>query len=199
MKRTLVLNLTHRSASEEATKYGFDSQQMTLLNDMLSGQYATLWANLIGGYSHGLGIIPSEATWTSIGQFSWPLAINGTFSSGFGYRSDPFIGEQKFHGGIDISTAAGTPIVDVDNGIVTVANGVDSWGGGYSFYVMIDHGSGYETLYGHCSSICVTYGQAVQKGEVIAYVGSTGNSTGNHVHYEIRFNGQKNNPMIWFS
>ena len=197
-KRTLVLNLTHRSASEEANIYGFDSQQMTLLNDMLSGQYATLWVNLIGGYSHGLGIIPSEATWVGIGQFGWPLTINGTISSGFGYRSDPFTGEQKFHGGIDISAAAGTPIIAADNGIVTVANGVDSWGGGYGFYVMIDHGNGYETLYGHCSSICVIYGQAVQKGEVIAYVGSTGNSTGNHLHFEIRINGNKIDPLGWF-
>ena len=197
-KRTLVLNLTHRSASEEAYIYGFDSQQMTLLNDMLSGQYATLWANLIGGYSHGLGIIPSEATWVGIGQFGWPLTINGTISSGFGYRTDPFTGEQKFHGGIDIAAGAGTPIVAADSGIVTVANGVDSWGGGYGFYVMIDHGNGYETLYGHCSSICVTYGQSVQKGEVIAYVGSTGNSTGNHVHFEIRINGSKENPTGWF-
>ena len=106
-KRTLVLNLTHRSAAEEANIYGFDSQQMTLLNDMLSGQYATLWANLIGGYSHGLGIIPSEATWVGIGQFGWPLTINGTISSGFGYRTDPFTGEQKFHGGIDIAAGAG--------------------------------------------------------------------------------------------
>jgi len=64
--------------------------------------------------------------------------------------------------------------------------------------VMIDHGNGYETLYGHCSSICVTYGQVVQKGEVIAYVGSTGNSTGNHLHFEIRIGGQKQDPLIWF-
>ena len=101
-------------------------------------------------------------------------------------------------GGIDISAAAGTPIVAADNGIVTVANGVDSWGGGYGFYVMIDHENGYETLYGHCSSICASYGQAVQKGEVIAYVGSTGNSTGNHLHFEIRVNKERVDPLTQY-
>jgi len=197
-KVTLTLRLAHTSASEEASRYGFNTKQLSYLDDMLSGKYSTLWASLIGGYSHVMGIIPAEATWIGTGPFSWPLPINGSITSGFGYRTDPFTGETKFHGGIDIAAAAGTPIVAADGGIVTVANGVDSWGGGYGFYVMIDHGNGYETLYGHCSSICVTYGQVVQKGEVIAYVGSTGNSTGNHLHFEIRIGGQKQDPLIWF-
>ena len=72
-------------------------------------------------------------------------------------------------------------------------------GGGYGFYVMIDHGDGYKTLYGHCSSMCVSHGQSVQKGEVIAYVGSTGSSTGNHLHFEIRQNDSKINPFIFYN
>ena len=197
-KTTLILKLTHKSAEEEAFRYDFSDKQMSFLKDLLSGKYATLWAELLGGYSQGLGIIPTEATWIGTGRYSWPLPVNGEITSGFGWRTDPFSGEQKFHGGIDIGVAAGTPIIAADAGTVTVANGVDSWGGGYGFYVMIDHGGGDETLYAHCSSICVRYGQTVQKGEVIAYVGSTGNSTGNHLHFEIRVNGIKTNPNVYF-
>ncbi len=197
-KTTLTVRLSHVSASGEASRHGFDEKQMSCLDDMLSGKYSTLWASIIGGYSQGMGIIPSNADWIGIDRFSWPLPINGTITSGFGYRTDPFTGESKFHGGLDIATTAGTPIVAADDGVVTVANGVDSWGGGYGFYVLIDHGDGYETLYGHCSSICVSYGQSVQKGEVIAYVGSTGNSTGNHLHFELRINADKTNPLDWF-
>lgn len=197
-KTTLILKLNHTSAEEEAARYAFTSNQMLFLNDLLSGKYSTLWAQLLGGYSGGLGIIPSEATWIGTGRYSWPLPVNGDITSGYGWRTDPFTGEQKFHGGIDIGVAAGTPIIAAEAGTVTVANGVDSWGGGYGFYVMIDHGEGDETLYAHCSSICVRYGQFVQKGEVIAYVGSTGNSTGNHLHFEIRVNDVKQNPLNSF-
>jgi len=197
-KTTLILKLTHRSAEEEASRYSFTAKQMSFLNDLLSGKYSTLWAQLLGGYSSGIGIIPSDATRVGTGRYSWPLPVNGDITSGFGWRTDPFTGEQKFHGGIDIGVAAGTPIIAADSGVVTVANGVDSWGGGYGFYVMIDHGSGDETLYAHCSTICVQYGQFVQKGEVIACVGSTGNSTGNHLHFEIRVGGQKQDPLCWF-
>lgn len=197
-KTTLILKLIHTSAEEEAARYSFTAKQMSFLNDLLSGKYSTLWAQLLGGYSGGLGIIPTDATWIGTGRYSWPLPVNGEITSGYGWRTDPFTGEQKFHGGIDIGVGAGTPIIAADAGAVTVANGVDSWGGGYGFYVMIDHGGGDETLYAHCSSICVQYGQTVQKGEVIAYVGSTGNSTGNHLHFEIRVNGNKKNPLNWF-
>ena len=197
-KTTLILKLTHRSAEEEADRYSFSPKQMAFLNDLLSGTYSTLWAQLLGGYSSGIGIIPSNATWIGTGRYSWPLPVNGEITSGFGWRTDPFTGEQTFHGGIDIGVTAGTPIIAADSGVIKVANGVDSWGGGYGFYVMIDHGGGDETLYAHCSSICVRYGQTVQKGEVIAYVGSTGNSTGNHLHFEVRISGDKTNPLAWF-
>ena len=197
-KTILILKLTHRRAAEEAVRYSFTANQMSFLNDLLSGEYSTLWAQLLGGYSGGLGIIPTEATWIGTGRYSWPLPVNGEITSRYGWRMDPFTGEQKFHGGIDIAAPAGTPIIAADAGEVTVANGVDSWGGGYGFYVMIDHGGGDETLYAHCSSICVQYGQTVQKGEVIAYVGSTGNSTGNHVHFETRINKEKVDPLIHF-
>ena len=190
--------MSHISAFEEASRYGFDEKQMSYLDDMLSGKYSTLWANIIGGYSQGMGNVPSEATWIGVDRFSWPLPINGTITSGFGYRTDPFTNETRFHGGLDIAADEGTPVIAANDGVVTVANGVDSWGGGYGFYVMIDHGDGYETLYGHCLAICVTYAQNVRKGEVIAYVGSTGNSTGNHLHFEIRVNENRTDPFQWY-
>ena len=81
----------------------------------------------------------------------------------------------------------------------TVANSLDSWGGSYGYYIQIDHGSGLETLYAHCSSICVTTGQQVQAGQVIGYVGHTGRVTGNHLHLEVRDEGNRADAMLWFS
>ncbi|MBR4927955.1 MAG: M23 family metallopeptidase [Oscillospiraceae bacterium] len=176
-------------------EYGFSQEQNTYLDEMLSDRFRSLWSSLMGGYSAGMGIIPSEATWIGLNGFIWPLPINGTISSGYVYRSDPFTGEQKFHGGLDIAAAEGTPIVAAESGVVTIANGSDLWGGGYGYYVKIDHLNGYETLYGHCSFICVTEGQSVRKGEVIAYVGSTGNSTGDHLHFETYLYGERHDPM----
>ena len=74
---------------------------------------------------------------------------------------------------------------------MTIANGADPWGGSYGYYIKLDHGEGIETLYAHCSAIAVTVGQQVRQGEVIGYVGSTGNSTGNHLHFEVWVNGQR--------
>ena len=108
---------------------------------------------------------------------------------------DPITGEVSSHTGTDIACAEGTPILAAADGTVTVANSLDSWGGSYGYYIQIDHGGGLETLYAHCSSICVTTGQQVQAGQVIGYVGSTGNSTGNHLHLELRVNGARTNPL----
>ncbi len=86
---------------------------------------------------------------------------------------------------------AGTPILAAADGTVIVANGVDSWGGSYGYYVKLDHGGGLQTLYAHCQTICVTAGQQVQAGQVIGYVGHTGRATGDHLHFEIVENGQR--------
>ena len=102
---------------------------------------------------------------------------------------DPITGEVSSHTGTDIACAEGTPILAAADGVVTVANGLDSWGGSYGYYIKINHGGGLETLYAHCSSICVTTGQQVQAGEVIGYVGHTGRATGNHLHFEVHING----------
>ena len=98
----------------------------------------------------------------------------------------------------DIACAEGTPILAAADGVVTVANSLDSWGGSYGYYIQIDHGSGLETLYAHCSSICVTTGQQVQAGQVIGYVGHTGRATGSHLHLEVHVNGSRTDAMRYF-
>ena len=114
----------------------------------------------------------------------WPAA--GYVSSPYGLR---FNGTE-FHQGIDIAADTGTPIVATADGVVTAAG----WNGGYGNMVDVDHGGGIVTRYGHASAVAVTVGQQVRRGEVIAYVGSTGRSTGPHVHYEVRVDGQPVNP-----
>ena len=190
---TLTIRIRHGNISQYIERLGFTSQQMKLLEEVKEDRYRSFWAKTAGAYSIGGQILTPYGAVSGI--FTWPMTISGSITSGFGYRADPFSGEQKFHGGIDIGAAQGTPILASAEGIVTVANGTDPWGGGYGYYVMISHGNGLETLYGHCSAICVTSGQAVQRGEVIAYVGSTGNSTGNHLHFEVRVNGGKTDPF----
>ena len=114
----------------------------------------------------------------------WPAA--GYVSSPYGLR---FNGTE-FHQGIDIAADMGAPIVATADGVVTAAG----WNGGYGNMVDVDHGGGIVTRYGHASALAVTVGQQVRRGEVIAYVGSTGRSTGPHVHYEVRVNGAPVNP-----
>jgi murein DD-endopeptidase MepM/ murein hydrolase activator NlpD len=116
-------------------------------------------------------------------------------ASGFGYRIDPIYKTVKFHAGLDFSAPQGTPIYATADGVVEKAGRSD---GGYGNYVVIDHGYGYETLYGHMLRVKAKRGQRVNRGEVIGYVGSTGKSTGPHCHYEIHKNGQKLDPVYFF-
>lgn len=111
-------------------------------------------------------------------------------TSGFGLRQHPILGTLRAHSGIDLAASYGSPIVATSDGMVDTAN----WAGGYGLLVALDHGGGLQTRYGHMSRLAVMPGQQVRKGEVIGYVGSTGRSTGPHLHYEIRVNGQAVNP-----
>lgn len=103
------------------------------------------------------------------------------------------------HNGTDIASPNGTQILAAAAGTVTIANGIDPWDGSYGYHIEIDHGNGLETLYAHCSVICVTPDQQVQQGEVIGFVGSTGNSTGNHLHFEVWVNGERTDAMRFFT
>lgn len=116
-------------------------------------------------------------------------------ASGFGYRIDPIYKTPKMHTGLDFAAAIGTPIYATGNGVVSEAS-YDP--GGYGNHVIIDHGYGYQTLYGHMVKIKVRDGQHVMRGEVIGWIGSTGKSTGPHCHYEVIKNGQKIDPVHFF-
>ena len=192
----LVIRLTHKTPGEMAADYHFTARQNTYLKLLQDPQYEQLWAELLGGFAQGSGKLMSpDSTRTPTGTLQWPLPVAGTITSQFGHRVDPITGEASSHTGTDIACAEGTPILAAADGTVTVANGLDSWGGSYGYYIQIDHGGGLETLYAHCSSICVTTGQQVQSGQVIGYVGHTGRATGSHLHFEVRANGNRVNPL----
>lgn len=136
------------------------------------------------------------------GKFIWPCPGYRTITSPYGYRKHPISGKRKLHKGIDISGGGikGKPIVAAADGVVSIAK-YNS--GGYGWYVMINHGEdskgdAYSTLYAHMTKYIVSYGQTVKKGQTIGYVGTSGASTGYHLHFEIRVNGEAKNPMNYY-
>ena len=195
----LVIELTHKTPDEMAADYHFTTRQNTYLQLLQDPQYEELWAELLGGFAQGGGeLMNPDSTRTPTGTLQWPLPVAGTITSQFGHRIDPITGEVSSHTGTDIACAEGTPILAAADGTVTVANSLDSWGGSYGYYIQIDHGGGLETLYAHCSSICVTTDQQVQAGQVIGYVGHTGRATGSHLHLEVHVNGSRTDAMRYF-
>lgn len=143
-------------------------------------------ANMIRNLESG-GTISSSSIVSS--GYAWP--IKGEITSPFGWRVHPVFGTEKFHTGLDIGADYGDPIVAANSGTVIYAD----WMGGYGNAVMIDHGGGIVTLYGHNSSLAVYNGQQVAKGQIIAYAGSTGYSTGPHCHFEVRIHGEVTDPL----
>ena len=122
------------------------------------------------------------------GGMIWP--VSGPITSEFGWRTHPIFGNARFHSGLDIGADYGVPICAAASGVVIESG----WIGGYGNTIMIDHGSGIVTLYGHNESLAVGVGQQVNQGDVIAYCGSTGNSTGPHCHFEVRLGGEPVSP-----
>lgn len=123
------------------------------------------------------------------GKMMWPVL--GRLSSSYGWRRHPVLRRNKFHSGQDIAVPTGTPVLAADSGIVRIA----SWQGGYGYLVAIDHGRGLSTFYGHNSVLLVKEGDVVVKGQRVALSGNTGLSTGPHVHFEVRINGEPVNPI----
>ena len=117
------------------------------------------------------------------------------FSSGFGYRNAPTRGASRNHKGIDIPGPVGTPIYATADGTI----GRAQWVSGYGKYVEINHGNAVQTRYGHLSAMNVTPGQRIRKGDILGYMGSTGRSTGSHLHYEVRIAGEAINPTAFLS
>jgi len=147
----------------------------------MSRQIEQMIRNIQSGGSSAAGI--------GSGRMMWPLS--GPITSPFGWRIHPIFGTSRYHSGLDIGADYGDPVVAADSGVVIYAD----WMGGYGKAVIIDHGSGVSTLYGHNSDLVVGEGQRVNKGQVIARAGSTGYSTGPHVHFEVRLNGSPTNPL----
>lgn len=125
---------------------------------------------------------------TAAGEFMWPLPVGKGYISCYYGDSDP---NGSPHYAVDVAISYGTPIYASNDGTVLKAESHSSYG----YYVLIDHGNGRSTLYAHCSSLAAVAGQTVSKGQVIGYVGSTGFSTGNHLHFEFRVNGNRTNPL----
>ena len=117
-----------------------------------------------------------------------------TMSSGYGYRRDPVYGSTKFHAGLDFAEKNGIPVYATGDGTVTVAERKS----GYGNCIDIDHGYNYLTRYAHLSEILVSPGQSVKRGDYIGKVGSTGKSTGPHLHYEVRFKDEPQNPVNYY-
>lgn len=200
IKHIKIYVITRKAPEDILDKLGYSGEERKRMEQRLEELYTLQEIFPSDGIAGGGGeIIDPDADWIGTGIFQWPLPENGTITSYFGNRVNPVTGKPDFHTGTDIAMPEGTPILAAADGTVEIANGTDSWGDSYGYYVKLDHGSGFETLYAHCSSICVTAGQEVSQGEVIGYVGTTGNSTGNHLHFEVRKNGQRVDALDYFT
>jgi murein DD-endopeptidase MepM/ murein hydrolase activator NlpD len=184
-------------ASEVSVAYGLNqkvnpgSLDMGVDNDPLAPgvkesiqEYNFLKGATLGGIYHKYAY-----QWQTHGRPSlWP--VEGAIRSAFGSRNDPFSGEGAFHTGIDLAAPRGTAVRVTADGVVTT----QGWSGGYGKLLIVDHGNGFETYYAHLSAFLVVPGQEVTRGQVIAFSGGTGRSTGPHVHYEVRLHGTPLNP-----
>lgn len=197
----LAIEITRKKPQQMAQIYDFNAEQNEQLSLLLDAKYSSLWVRLLGETPAFGGTNDGEIMRPAIGgsgMLSFPLPIQGVVTSPFGYRKDPFSGKWSFHRGTDISAPNGTPILAAADGTVIVANATDKWGYSWGYYVKIQHANSTSTLYAHCSAIAVKQNQQVKQGEVIAYVGSTGASTGNHLHFEVEINGTLVDAMSQF-
>ena len=161
---------------------------------ILCGGPAPTYGSEFDIWSDGLPL--SDAPFIGADGFCSPIGESwrSVVTSEFGWRKDPFTGKGAGHTGIDLGMPKGTPIRAALTGTVYLVRYSTT---GYGYHVMIDHGGGFVTLYAHCSKLLVAEGQQVQAGDIIAEVGSTGRSTGNHLHFEVRINGEKQNPRSY--
>ena len=190
-KKVLTVSILLLSTDEISALYNFNAEQKALLEELMSEEYDDLWAELLGASGR---IIQGNSSFVGTGMFAWPFENDQYISSRFGTRVDPISGEIKTHGGTDIAAPLGTPILAAADGVVVTA----TWHNSYGYYVKIKHDDTYSTLYAHCSALHVSAGQTVKQGQVIADCGSTGYSTGPHLHYEVIQNGVRVNALIFY-
>jgi len=191
-ERILHIVITQRTAGEQAKIYRFNDDQREVLEDLLSGDYDQYFIALITGLRHlgdGTAVIAE-------GLYIWPSAASDYVTSFFGTRLHPILGVYKTHTGIDIGAGYGTAVLTAADGVVTTA-AYDA--GGYGNYLIIDHGNGNMTLYAHMSQMSVAVEQTVKQGQTIGLAGSTGMSTGPHLHFEVYVGGTRVDPLLYFS
>lgn len=184
---TYNVAIAENEAAEDALQHEIDELMEELRKEEAAAAAAAAAASGKNGKT------PSQTVMSS-GDFLWPVGCY-VVTSEYGYRVHPLQGVSKFHAGIDIGAQAGQAIYASVAGTVATSTYNDSYGN----YVLINHGSGNATLYAHMSSSAVSAGQYVSQGQVIGYVGSTGWSTGPHLHFEIRLNGSTVDPLQYFS
>jgi murein DD-endopeptidase MepM/ murein hydrolase activator NlpD len=167
-----------------------DSQVSSSLDQLYALKTSALSGAATVGISLGLSKNVTTADWlrASAAPNLWP--VEGPVTGSFGERTDPFNGEGAFHSGVDISASYGQPVIAPADGTVTFADFL----GGYGRAIVLDHGHGISTRYGHLANFAVIAGQHVQRGDTIGYVGLSGRSTGPHLHYEVRINDTPVNP-----
>ncbi|GHU80494.1 hypothetical protein FACS1894191_5890 [Clostridia bacterium] len=187
----LHITITSKSAVEQAAEYGFTPEQTGLLKELLGAGYSEYFAALIVG-TGATGDISVIAG----GIYIWPSAVSDTITSYFGDRINPVTGSPDNHTGIDISAGFGTAVFAAADGkVITASYDAD----GYGHYIVIDHGGGNRTLYGHMSRRDAGVGETVTQGQIIGFVGSTGMSTGSHLHFETFVNGTRVDPLLYYS
>lgn len=173
----------HSVASEVAEMEDLSAAEESALEGLILERERELAAA-----QRAAGIAGAPPSAGGLGNFSWP--VTGTITSPFGWRTNPLGGGPEFHQGLDIAAPMGTAVTAAAAGTVIMAQ----WYGGYGNYVLIDHGGGYSTGYGHLSAMYVSSGQSVARGQAIGAVGSTGQSTGPHLHFEVRIAGKPVDP-----
>jgi len=188
---TVQNNVVAKKGQVNAASESKEAYMTTLKHDIKQVQYMEARMEAQSNQIEKDILAAQRAVEYAGGEMLWPSPGNYKISSNYGKRNDPITGVWTSHGGTDIAAPYGSKVVSANDGVVLFAG----WHYSYGNYVIVDHGGGISTLYGHNSKLLVTAGQSVTRGQKIAQCGSTGYSTGNHVHFEVRINGVRTNPM----